>query len=400
MKNFSQTKPIARGSILVTAAFLAACGGSEPSQNPGNATANSSENTLPASAVNKRIKASGPQSWDNLVQEGTAVAGAKYTASFRIKGAGTVTLRFFEGVAWINPLATLDCTASSVWKTCTVPVTMKTNPKFVFNITNSGPTVTPPFTDDAKLTDTTGKNILLNSGFEAATVAPWWSDSSFTLASETIADPPPVTGTYKWKNVEVGGGMVTGIAIHPKVANLVYVRTDVGEIFRWNEATGSWTPLFDGFGAAQGGYSNVESLALDPQNPNIVYAAGGNGKPSTGDNTAILKSIDRGATWKALKTDLIMSGNGELRSGGERLAVDPTAVLVQRAVLEHVPERRTARRRQSDAQNFLRLWQHQGVPSNRLPHRQRRPDLESLEPLQRWRLGGWRTTAHHAGTRQ
>ena len=135
--------------------------------------------------------------------------------------------------------------------------------------------------------------------------------------------PPTPTEAYRWKNVEVGGGgLVTGIAVHPKVQNLVYVRTDVGGIYRWNEASSSWIPLFDGFTRDQT-YSNVESLALDPNDPQVIYAAGGNSDPSVEFKTALLKSTDQGATWKVLKTDLYMNGNGDLRTGGERLAVDP-----------------------------------------------------------------------------
>ena len=135
--------------------------------------------------------------------------------------------------------------------------------------------------------------------------------------------PPGPTGTYRWKNVEVGGGgMVTGIAVHPKVQNLVYVRTDVGGIYRWNEASSSWIPLFDGFTRDQT-YSNVESLALDPNDPQVIYAAGGNSDPSVEFKTALLKSTDQGGSWKVLKSDLYMKGNGDLRTSGERLAVDP-----------------------------------------------------------------------------
>jgi xyloglucan-specific exo-beta-1,4-glucanase len=313
---------------LGLAAALTACNTASPSQIPNEvapARSGLDSSTLDAQAINKLIKASGPNGWNNLVQEGVAVANVKYTASFRIKGAGQVTLRFFEG-SWAKQLVNLDCSASSVWKTCTTPVQMGANPKFTFSITNSGPASTPTFIDDAALTDATGKNILVNGNFEAAAVSPWWFDPAFTLVTEdtgTPPPPPPPTGTTVWKNVAVGGGgMVTGIAMHPKERNLVYIRTDVGGLYRWNEATSSWTPLFDGFGKAQEGYSDVESLAIDPSNTNVVYAAAGAGSPTDGA-TAILKSSDRGATWKAVKTDLYIQGNGELRASGERLAVDP-----------------------------------------------------------------------------
>jgi Ricin-type beta-trefoil lectin domain-like len=135
--------------------------------------------------------------------------------------------------------------------------------------------------------------------------------------------PPPASGTYRWKNVEVGGGgMVTGVALHPRVQNLVYVRTDVGGLFKWNEGAGSWAPLFDGFGKDQP-FFNVDSLAIDPGDPQVVYAAAGNGDPARGEKTALLKSVNQGQSWTVLKRDLYMLGNGDFRTGGERLAVDP-----------------------------------------------------------------------------
>ncbi len=163
-------------------------------------------------AINTFVKASGPNAWNNLVQEGTALANGKYTASFRIKGAGTVTLRFSEG-SWGNNLANLDCEASSAWKTCSVPITMGANPKFTFNITNSRPASTPTFLDDMALTDSSGRNILVNGNFEAATINPWSSDPSFTLATEddgTGGGPQPPSDTAKrwsdasaWPNNQV-----------------------------------------------------------------------------------------------------------------------------------------------------------------------------------------------------
>jgi xyloglucan-specific exo-beta-1,4-glucanase len=291
-----------------------------PRQRPVDETSSLSA----AQVGNRVIRASGPAAWDNIAQEGTAVAGGRYTASFRIKGAGEVTLRIFEG-SWGKSLANLPCTASSEWKTCTTTVQMGANPKFTFNISNSSPGGTPSYLDDVKLEDVSGKNAVLNGDFEGTTLEPWWSGPSFVRTLEPGSVPPPTpSGTYRWKNVEVGGGgMVTGIAVHPKERNLVYVRTDVGGVFRWNESDSSWIPLFDGFGKAQAGYFDVDALAIDPTNTQVVYAAAGNGPSSGTTQSALLKSTDRGATWKVLKTDLTILGNADLRSSGERLAVDP-----------------------------------------------------------------------------
>jgi xyloglucan-specific exo-beta-1,4-glucanase len=318
--------------LLGILALLSACGAppsvqiastalSTPTTRPGDETAQ----VATAALGNRVIRASGPVAWDNLAQEGRAASG-RYTASFRIKGAGEVSLRIFEG-SWGKELLRVGCTAAAEWKTCTAPLLTLANPAFTFNITNSGPASTPSLIDDVKLLDPQGKNVLQNSDFEAATLEPWWSGPGFVRITEPGVTPPPppptAGGPYRWKNVEVGGGgMVTGISVHPRVQNLVYVRTDVGGLFKWNEAAGSWAPLFDGFGKDQP-YFNVESLATDPSDPQVVYAAAGNGDPAKGEKTALLKSTDQGQSWTVLKTDLYMLGNGDFRTGGERLAVDP-----------------------------------------------------------------------------
>lgn len=129
--------------------------------------------------------------------------------------------------------------------------------------------------------------------------------------------------TYSWRNVKMNGmGFVTGLEIHPTTPNLVYARTDVGGIFRWEETSSSWTPLSDRFTTLQGGQS-IESLALDAKQPNIIYfAADGN----------IYKSLDRGdpsKPWQIVplrdstNQPVMMNGNGVWRGMGERLAVDP-----------------------------------------------------------------------------
>jgi cell surface hyaluronidase len=201
MKKFYSATSVVFG----LASILAACN-TNPNQSASEviSAADSStvdSSTLQARAINKLIKATGPAAWDNITQGGTAVAGGRYTASFRIKGAGEVTLRFKEDGGAGTSLANLPCTASSVWKTCSIPITMAANPKFIFNITNSGPAATPTFIDDAKLVDATGKNFLLNSGFDSSTIAPWWSGPAFTLFSEDDGTTPPVTGTaQRWSD--------------------------------------------------------------------------------------------------------------------------------------------------------------------------------------------------------
>lgn len=127
---------------------------------------------------------------------------------------------------------------------------------------------------------------------------------------------------YNWHPVRIGGGgYVTGIVGHPAESGLIYIRTDVGGAYRWDAANSQWLPILDGFGSDKQTYYNVESLNVDPSNPNILYAAVGR---NIGGRKEILRSTDKGASWT--ETGWYggeMFGNGDYRWAGERLAVDP-----------------------------------------------------------------------------
>ena len=130
--------------------------------------------------------------------------------------------------------------------------------------------------------------------------------------------------TYKWGNVALGGGgYVTGFVGH-KTSGDVYSRTDVGGAYRWDAANSKWIPLLDFCSEDELTYQGVEALALDPQNPNMLYIYAGTEYFNYG-KTAILKSSDKGNTFKVIEvTDKFTAhGNGQGRGTGEKLAVDP-----------------------------------------------------------------------------
>lgn len=133
---------------------------------------------------------------------------------------------------------------------------------------------------------------------------------------------PQTEFSQQWTNVTLGGGgYVTGIYLHPKEPGLVYIRTDIGGFFRWDGEAKKWIPLIDNFPTSESHYYGGEALALDPKEPNIVYIAAGlylADKPG-----AILKSIDRGQTWRKLNLELPMGGSEYKRWAGNRLAVSP-----------------------------------------------------------------------------
>ena len=137
-----------------------------------------------------------------------------------------------------------------------------------------------------------------------------------TLAYSTVTVPV-------WSSVPLGGGgFVTGLASNAD-GSTFYCRTDVGGAFRWSptgdvNGNGTWVSLSDSmvpFGTTNArAMMGVESIATDPSNASRVYIGAGNG---------IYVSDNQGGTWTLVSPTIAMLPNGSYRDRGERLAVDP-----------------------------------------------------------------------------
>lgn len=129
---------------------------------------------------------------------------------------------------------------------------------------------------------------------------------------------------YQWKNVSiVGGGFVDGIVFHPKEENLRYARTDMGGAYRWLEDKKEWKPLTDWISYEDRNLMGIESIALDPNNPDKLYLACGTYTAPGVPNGEMLLSDDRGETFTRVKMPIKMGGNENGRGNGERMMVDP-----------------------------------------------------------------------------
>ncbi len=128
---------------------------------------------------------------------------------------------------------------------------------------------------------------------------------------------------YNWGNVRFdGGGFVSAVIFHPKQENLLYARTDVGGIYRYDFKNETWAPLMDWISENDKGLYGTEAFALDPTDPKRIYVLAGTGYFSKG-RTAVLRSEDYGETWDTSYVEMLAHGNGMGRQTGEKLAVDP-----------------------------------------------------------------------------
>lgn len=121
-----------------------------------------------------------------------------------------------------------------------------------------------------------------------------------------------------------GGGFISGIVTCKTEKDLIYVRTDVGGAYRWDATINEWIPLLDWISSGQLGYLGVESLAIDPGNPNNLYILAGMSYFNNG-NSAVLRSTDKGKTFSITNVTSLFKvhGNGMGRNTGEKLVVDP-----------------------------------------------------------------------------
>ncbi|MFK7739364.1 MAG: WD40/YVTN/BNR-like repeat-containing protein [Planctomycetota bacterium] len=125
---------------------------------------------------------------------------------------------------------------------------------------------------------------------------------------------------------------MTGLVAHPTTFD-IYIKTDVGGIYRLDRSNWRWIPLMDQLPFAEAESFDVASLALDPQDANtiaIVAMRDSGVQSPNGGNYGfgeVLVSNDAGQSWAPqglLPLGIRVGPNGEYRGfSGERLAIDP-----------------------------------------------------------------------------
>lgn len=131
--------------------------------------------------------------------------------------------------------------------------------------------------------------------------------------------------SYTWKNVQiVGGGYVDGIIAHPSQQGLFYARTDVGGAYRYDSSSSTWVPLLDWTSPANWWQAGVDSIAIDPNNAQMLYMSVGEYAAEDWDGDgAMLISDNQGASFYTVSLPFRVGSNDNGRNGGERLQVDP-----------------------------------------------------------------------------
>jgi xyloglucan-specific exo-beta-1,4-glucanase len=338
----------------LTFALLAACGGGgggsggsppppAPVTRPGAPTA------MTATAGNNQVSLSwsavaGATSYNiyrstTAGQQGSSV-GTSANTSFVDTTAVNGTSYFYQVTA-VNAGGEGSASTQSAGVTPTAPVTLPAAPTGVSAMLSSGQ-VTVTW---AAVTGATSYNVYRSTvqgapgtsvgstattSFVDSTVVNgttyYYQVTAVNSAGEgtpsTQATATESAGT-SWRNAKWGGGgYVTGLIFHPTSANLLYARTDIGGAYRWNQATMSWLPITDGFGAVESFFQGAESIALDPNDDQLVYMSTGL-YTSDGATARLYISGDRGDHWTSVNLPFSAGANNRGRGIGERMMVDP-----------------------------------------------------------------------------
>jgi photosystem II stability/assembly factor-like uncharacterized protein len=125
--------------------------------------------------------------------------------------------------------------------------------------------------------------------------------------------PPRLFTELRWR--EIGpyrGGRTRALAGVPDQPNVFYIAAVNGGVWTTNDYGHTWRPIFD-----HEDTGSIGALAVAPSDPNIVYAGSGEGlqRPDLSTGDGIYKSTDGGGTWTHLG----------LRDGQQipQLAIDP-----------------------------------------------------------------------------
>lgn len=110
-----------------------------------------------------------------------------------------------------------------------------------------------------------------------------------------LLGPRPITHEY-WSGDDDASGRVVDIAPHPTNANVVYIASASGGVWKTVDAGQTWIPISDELASLNHG-----AIALDPSDPNVLYA--GTGEYTTNSaGGGLFRSVDGGMNWTQVAT--------------------------------------------------------------------------------------------------
>ena len=128
------------------------------------------------------------------------------------------------------------------------------------------------------------------------------------------------TERYEYRNLPIpGGGYVTGFIFHEKKQEVLYARSDIGGMYRFDYASKRWISLIDHVTMDDLSETFPIAAALDDSHPERLYIACGVNREGAG---VIAVSDDYGEHFIYHKIPVLVHGNLNGRGTGYRLIVD------------------------------------------------------------------------------
>src|SRR5580704_12793424 len=110
--------------------------------------------------------------------------------------------------------------------------------------------------------------------------------------------PESMYQEMRWRMIgPFRGGRTRAVAGVPGQPNVFYIGAVNGGVWKSDDYGRTWTPIFD-----QVPTQSIGAIAVAPSDPNIIYAASGEGlhRPDLSVGNGIYKSTDAGKTWTHL----------------------------------------------------------------------------------------------------
>jgi len=130
-----------------------------------------------------------------------------------------------------------------------------------------------------------------------------WRIDALRQMGALPVSPAPNSTTYTWTSLGPSGipdgtdtdsGRATSVVFDPANANILYLGTASGGVWKTSDGGLTWAPIFDGNASIA-----IGCLAMDPNNSSVLYAGTGEGNFSQGEvsGIGIYKSTNSGSTW-------------------------------------------------------------------------------------------------------
>jgi PKD repeat protein len=154
-------------------------------------------------------------------------------------------------------------------------------------------------------------NLLHETGKEIEKVI---ANPSYRSALQANGNWQPL-GAFDVPSDGGGAGRLNCVRFHPTQPNTIFVGAPVGGLWKSTDGGSSWTVMTNTLPSLA-----VSDVAIDANNPNIMYLASGDFDADDAPGVGVLKSTDGGISWQITGLNFMVSQGRYI----SRIIIDPT----------------------------------------------------------------------------